>query len=80
MYTEQHLAIDFIRAGITPMFLEGAKKWDIRRIVKARGFEIEDLTAILERWDIEGARKQIEINRRRDYEKKLWARKKELTK
>lgn len=77
MYTEQHLAIDFIKAGITPLFLESSKKWDIRRIVKARGFEAEDLKAILERWDIENARKQIEAERRREYEKKIWARKKE---
>lgn len=77
MYTEQHLAIDFIKAGITPLFLETSKKWDIRRIVKARGFEDEDLKAILERWDIENARKQIEAERRREYEKKIWARKKE---
>jgi elongation factor P hydroxylase len=80
MYTEQHLAIDFIKAGITPLFLESSKKWDIRRIVKARGFEPEDLTAILERWNIEGARKQIETEKRRDYEKRLWAKKKEQTK
>ena len=77
MYTEQHLAIDFIKAGITPLFLESSKKWDIRRIVKARGFEAEDLKAILERWDIENARKQIEAERRREYERKVWARKKE---
>lgn len=80
MHTEQRLAIDFIRAGITPFFLEQSRKHDIRKIVLARGFEPEDLQAIIGRWDIEGARKRLIAEKRRPYDRQLWAKKKEQTK
>lgn len=72
MYTDQQLAVKFIKEGITPLFLEQSPKLIIRKKVEAAGFGGEELQIILERWDIEGARKNKEKSLRNAYERERW--------
>lgn len=54
--TENQLALEFIKAGITPFYLENEPKALIKKKVLAKGFTLEDLEAVMERWDSNGAR------------------------
>ena len=80
IYTDQQLALNFIKCGITPLFLEQSPKIVIRKRVDLAGFSPEDLQIILERWDIHSARKIKEKSLRNDYDRASWAKKKEIQK
>lgn len=58
-YSDQQLAIAFIKAGITPRFLEQSNRFAIKKAVDVNGFTPENMETIFERWDIDGARKRI---------------------
>ena len=58
-YSDQALALAFIKAGITPRFLEQSNRIAIKKAVDVNGFTPENMETIFERWDIDGARKRI---------------------
>ncbi len=58
-YSDQALALAFIKAGITPRFLEQSNRIAIKKAVDVNGFTPENMQTIFERWDIDGARKRI---------------------
>lgn len=68
-YTDQQLAIDFIKAGLTPRVLEQTAKQTIKSLVQRKGFTMENMVTIFERWDIDGAKDKIRRTKVAEYGK-----------
>jgi len=67
--TENQLALKFIKAGITPFYLENESKALIKKKVLAKGFTLEDLASVMERWDIDNARNKARCRAYREQQK-----------
>lgn len=75
--TAKTLALNFIKHGITPLFLEQSGRVEIRKKVEQEGFTQDELQDVLDRWDIKTARLLLEKQRRNNYDRAAWAKKKE---
>lgn len=69
-YSDQQLALAFIKAGITPRFLEQSNRFAIKKAVDVNGFTPENMETIFERWDIDGARKRIRAQALKEQDKR----------
>lgn len=65
--TEQQLAVKFIKAGLTPRFLESEAKTLVKNRTQAQGFTLEDLEVVMKRWDSQRARDYL---RHRQYKER----------